>query len=353
MTDLMPSPPEGDFLFYVTEDGVTRVRLLIEGQTVWMPQKAIAELFDTTTQNITQHIRNICDESEIDESATCKSYLQVQSEGNREVRRTVVHYNLDMILAIGYRVRSSRGTQFRRWATETLREYLVKGFVLDDERLKSAEKTFGQDYFDELLERIRDIRTSERRFYQKITDIYATGVDYDARAEVTQQFFATVQNKLEWAITGMTAAEIIKSRADASQPRMGLMTWKNSPGGPIRKRDVTVAKNYLTEAEIGELNRISTMYLDFAEDQARRRRTMTMAQWIERLDAFLEFNERDVQQHAGKVQRTVADRLALEQFELYDTERRHLEATRPTSDFDHFVEDLKHLDPSETSSDEQ
>ena len=344
MSDLVPSQPERNFLFYQTEDGRTQVRVLIDQQTCWMPQAAIAELFEVTKQNVGQHIRNILEENELREDSVVKNYFTTAADGKQYRTK---HYNLDMLLAIGYRVRSPRGTQFRRWATGTLREYLVKGFVLDDDRLKAAEKTFGQDYFDELLERIRDIRTSERRFYQKITDIYATSVDYDARAEVTQQFFAAVQNKLEWAITGMTAAEIIRSRADATQPHMGLMTWKNAPSGSIRKGDVTVAKNYLNEAEIGELNRITTMYLDFAEDQARRRRTMTMAQWIERLDAFLEFNEREVLQHAGKVQKRVADGLALEQFEQFQAEQRRIEATQPTSDFDHFVEDMKKLNPSE------
>lgn len=349
MTGMIPSPSEGNFLFYATEDGVTRVRLLVDGQTVWMPQKAIAELFDTTVANINTHIRNILAENELEEASVIKEYLITASDGKNYHTK---HHNLDMILAIGYRVRSPRGTQFRRWATQTLREFLIKGFVLDDERLKSAETTFGQDYFDELLERIRDIRASERRFYQKITDIYATSVDYDAKAEVTQQFFATVQNKLEWAITGKTAAEIIKSRADASLPNMGLMTWKNAPLGRIRKGDVTVAKNYLSQDEISELNRIVTMYLDFAEDQARRKRTMTMAQWVGRLDVFLEFNERDVLQHSGKVQKAVADRLALEQFEQFQTEQTHIEATQSTSDFDRFVDDLKRLDPPEDQADE-
>ena len=342
MTELIPTPPEGNFLFYATEDGVTRVRLLVDGQTVWMPQKSIAEVFDSTVANINTHIRNILAENELDETAVIKEYLITASDGKNYRTK---HYNLDMLLAIGYRVRSPRGTQFRRWATQTLREFLIKGFVLDDERLKSAETTFGQDYFEELLERIRDIRASERRFYQKITDIYATSVDYDARADITQQFFATVQNKLEWAITGMTAAEIIKSRADAALPNMGLMTWKTAPHGRIRKGDVTVAKNYLRQEEISELNRIVTMYLDFAEDQTRRRRTMTMAQWILRLDAFLEFNERDVLQHAGKVQKAVADRLAIEQFEQFQAAQSRLVTTQPTSDFDRFVDDLKRLDP--------
>lgn len=233
--DNLPAPLPSDFLFYATEDGTTRVRVLLDDQTCWMPQRLIAELFDTTPQNVTQHLKRIYEDGELDPEGTCKDFLQVQAEGERSVQRSLTHYNLDAILAVGYRVRSPQGTQFRRWATQTLREYLVKGFVLDDERLKAAETTFGQDYFDELLARIRDIRASERRFYQKITDIYATAVDYDPRSDVSQVFFATVQNKLEWAITGQTAAELIQGRVDANKPNMGLATWKNAPKGRIRK----------------------------------------------------------------------------------------------------------------------
>lgn len=350
MSENLPAPSEGDFLFYATEDGTTRVRLLVEGQTVWMPQLAIAELFETSKQNISSHIRNLLEENELEESSVVKDYLTTAADGKSYQTK---HYNLDMILAIGYRVRSPRGTQFRRWATKTLREYLVKGFVLDDERLKAAETTFGQDYFDELLERIRDIRASERRFYQKITDIYATSVDYDPKSDISQEFFATVQNKLEWASTGMTAAEIIKSRARATQDNMGLTTWKNAPDGKIRKTDVTVAKNYLTKDELTDLNRIVTMYLDYAEDQARRHQTMTMASWAAKLDAFLEFNDRAVLKHAGKVQKKVADQLALERFEQYEAAQRVIEATQPTSDFDKFVEDTKRLQPPQEHDDER
>jgi hypothetical protein len=345
MSENLPGPSEGQFLLYNTDDGKTRVQVLLDGKTCWMPQSNIAELFETTSQNITQHIRNIYDEGELDEGATCKNYLQVQKEGNREVKRNLAIYNLDVILAVGYRVRSQRGTQFRKWATATLREFLVKGFVLDDERLKAAEKTFGQDYFEELLERIRDIRASERRFYQKITDIYATSSDYDSRAEITQEFFATVQNKLEWAITGMTAGEIVKARADSSKPNMGLQTWKNAPDGKIRKSDVTIAKNYLSEGELRELNRIVTMYLDYAEDQAKRQKPMTMASWVGKLDAFLEFNDRAVLNHAGSIQKKVADKLALEHFDAYSTGMRRIESTEPTSDFDRFVDGVKKIKP--------
>jgi len=233
MTDGLPIPnPEeqSEFLFYQAEDGPACVQVRLAGGTVWLTQALLAELYQTTPQNITQHIKEIYSDGELDETSTCKDYLQVRQESNRTVRRTLKHYNLDMILAVGYRVRSSRGTQFRRWATATLREYLVKGFVLDDDRLKEG-RTLGADYFDELLERIRDIRASERRFYQKITDIYATSIDYDANAEGTRGFYATVQNKLHWSITGQTAAEIVKERADAGKPNMGLTTWKTRRPG--------------------------------------------------------------------------------------------------------------------------
>lgn len=349
MTEDLPAPSDRNFLFYDTEDGTTRVQLLVDGQTVWMPQKAIAELFETSVANINTHIRNILGDSEVEADSVIKDYLITASD---EKTYKTKHYNLDMILAIGYRVRSSRGVQFRRWATQTLREYLVKGFVLNDDRLKAAETTFGKDYFDELLERIRDIRASERRFYQKITDIYATASDYNKDAEISREFFATVQNKLEWAITGMTAAEIIKDRADANQPNMGLQTWKNSPAGKIRKTDVTVAKNYLAQEELSDLNRIVTMYLDYAEDQAKRQQPMTMAQWAGKLDAFLTFNDRSVLKNAGKVQKKVADALAIEQYELFKAEQRRIEATEPTSDFDKFVDDIGKLNPPDESGDD-
>jgi hypothetical protein len=327
------------FLIYQPEDGKTRISVRLEGDTVWLTQASMAELFQTTPQNITLHIKNIYDDGELSEEATCKDYLQVQMEGEREVERARKHYNLEMILAVGYRVRSHRGTQFRRWATERLREYLVKGFVMDDERLKEG-RGLGTDYFDELLERIRDIRASEKRFYRKITDIYSLSVDYDPNAEVTQQFFATVQNKLHWAIHGHTAAELIRERADAEKPNMGLTTWK---GAKVRKRDVGVAKNYLTEDEIRGLNRIVTMYLDYAEDQAENQRPMTMAEWREKLDAFLQFNQREVLQDAGEVSAEVAKALAEAEYEQYRQARLAREADEP-DDFDRFVKQLKDKD---------
>ena len=339
--DLTVLPPEGQLLIY--QDGALRVQVRMHGQTVWLTQAAIAELYQTTSQNITMHLKGIYLDGELNEGSTCKEFLQVRREGARDVQRKIKHYNLEAILAVGYRVRSGRGTAFRQWATVRLSELLVKGFTMDDERLKAGQ-TLGDDYFDELLERIRDIRASERMFYQKITDIYATSIDYDPRSDITQTFFATVQNKLYWAIHGHTAAEVIHQRADASSQNMGLATWKNAPHGPIRRTDVTVAKNYLTEKEISELNRIVTMYLDYAEDQARRRKPMYMSDWAKKLDAFLEFNERDILTHAGKISPKMAEEHASKEFEQYEAKRRRLEASTPTSDFDRFVEQSKKLE---------
>jgi hypothetical protein len=276
------------------------------------------------------HIRNILEEGELDQAATVKQYLTVQIEGSRAVKRTIDYYNLDMILAIGYRVRSHRGTQFRRWATERLREYLIKGFVLDDQRLKD-QRTIGADYFDELLERIRDIRASEKRFYHKIRDIYTLAIDYDPRAETTLEFFRAVQNKLHWAITGHTAAEIIAERADASRTNMGLSSWK---GGKVRKGDVTVAKNYLNETEIKKLNRIITMYLDYAEVQAERKQPVYMKEWKEKLDAFLRFNEQEILSDKGTVSMEVAQQLALEEYEKFSIRRIAEESTESDPTFE-------------------
>src|SRR5699024_7023688 len=297
-----------------------------------MSQKAIAELYQTSPQNITLHIKNIYEEAELEEKSTCKYYLQVQNEGSREVKRNTKHYNLEMIIAVGYRVRSHRGTQFRQWATERLNEYLVKGFTMDDDRLKEI-RNFGQDYFDELLERIRDIRASEKRFYQKIADIYATSIDYDSRSSITQEFFATVQNKLHFAIHGQTAVELIASRAKAEDKNMGLTSWK---GDKVRKQDVTIANNYLNENELRALNRIVTRYLDYAEDQAERKRPMYMEDWKNRLNAFLEFDERDILHDAGKVAKVVADELALEEYEKFN---QHRIEQSTSNDFDEFIEE--------------
>jgi len=338
--ELVPTSPNGQLLIY--EDGSLRVQVRIDGKTVWLTQAGIASLFQTTPQNITMHLKSIYEEGELDEAATCKEFLQVQQEGSRSVRRAAKHYNLDAILAVGYRVRSARGTAFRQWATARLSELLVKGFTMDDDRLKEG-RTLGDNYFDELLERIRAIRASERMFYQKITDIYATSIDYDDAADITQTFFATVQNKLHWAIHGHTAAEIIYRRADATRQHMGLTTWKNAPHGPIRKTDVAVAKNYLDENEIRELNRVVTMYLDYAEDQARRHTPMHMADWIKKLDAFLRFNERNILKHAGRISQEMAEERAIMEFEKFEVKRLQREAQQPTSDFDRFLEKIKKI----------
>jgi hypothetical protein len=314
----------GELILYTAEDGSVAVQLRAEGGSVWLNQMEMASLFQTSKQNISLHIKNVLAEGELSPEATVKESLTVQTEGARQVRRSNLLYNLDMILAVGYRVRSLRGTQFRQWATTHLREYLVKGFVLDDARLKEPG---GWDYFDELLARIRDIRASEKRFYQKIRDIYATAADYDSKSEAAQLFFKKVQNKMLWAVTGHTAAEIVVERSDPALPNMGLTTWQ---GGRVRKQDVTIAKNYLNREEIEALDRIVVMYLDYAEDQAARRKTVTMQEWADKLDAFLSFNERDVLTHAGKLRADVAERLALERYESFDSARR--EAARMAAD---------------------
>ncbi len=303
---------EGELILYTAEDGKVAIQLRAEGGTVWITQLELAALFQTTKQNISLHIKNILAEGELDASVV-KEYLTTAADGKNYKTNS---YNLDMILAVGYRVRSLRGTQFRQWATTHLREYLIKGFVLDDARLKEPG---GWDYFDELLERIRSIRASEKRFYQKIRDIYATAVDYDPQSDQAQLFFKKVQNKMLWAITGHTAAELIAERSNAAKPNMGLTTWR---GARVGKQDVAIAKNYLAKEEIEKLDRIVVMYLDYAEDQVQRRKTVTMQEWADKLDAFLSFNERDVLTHAGKLRAEVAEKLALERYETFDAARR-------------------------------
>ncbi len=316
------TPAKSELILYQTEDGKTRIEVKLQDETVWLTQKLMAELFQTTPQNITTHLKNIFTEGELDESATCKDFLQVQTEGNRQVERKQQFYNLDAIISVGYRIKSHVATRFRQWATQRLREYIIKGFTMDDERLKEVNN-IGFDYFDEMLERIRDIRSSEKRFYQKIRDIYKLAADYDPAAEETLEFFSIVQNKLHFAVSGKTAAEIISERADASKPNMGLTSWK---GAKVRKGDVAIAKNYLNHEEIEHLNRIVEMYLNYAEDQAKRRRQVFMRDWREKLDAFLQFNEREILTHAGKVTKEVADKLALEQYETFHCNRLSTEA---------------------------
>jgi hypothetical protein len=315
-------PRGGEIVIYQTEEGCTKIEVRLEGETLWLCQGGLAELYQTTIANINIHIKNIYDEGELLPESTIKDYLIVRTEGVRQVSRQVKHYNLDMIISVGYRVKSGVATHFRQWATRRLREYIVKGFTMDDERLKEGVN-IGSDYFDELLERIRDIRSSEKRFYQKIRDIYKLAVDYDSKAAETLEFFKIVQNKLHYAITGKTAAELICERAKASKPNMGLTAWK---GTKVRRQDVVIAKNYLNEDEINDLNRIVTMYLDYAEDQAKRHRQIFMRDWRERLDAFLQFNERDVLGYPGKVAKEVADKLALEQYDIFHEHRLAIEA---------------------------
>ena len=338
--NLSEVPPEGQFLVYQAEDGRVRLDVRLEDETVWLSQMHMAELFQSSQQNISHHIRMIYEEGELIQEATHKYFLLVRSEGNREVKRQVEFYNLDMIISVGYRVKSAVATRFRIWATQKLREYVVKGFVLDDERLKNPNTPF--DYFDELLRRIQDIRTSERRFYQKITDIYATSIDYDPTDEVSIRFFQTVQNKMHWAITGMTAAEIVHERAGSAKPNMGLTNWR---GPKVRKQDVTVAKNYLDVDELAALNNLVEQYLIFAEGQAMRRIPMHMHDWIAKLNAFLEVNDRQILEHTGKISHQMAKELAEREYEIFNR-RRIRETDRAGGDFDRFVQALPAAKPA-------
>ncbi len=314
-----PPPPKGQFLVYSSGDGQSKIEVRLEGDTVWLTQQHMADLFQTTQQNISLHLQNIYEEGELPREATHKESLSVRREGTREVSRSLDFYNLDVIISVGYRVKSAVATRFRIWATQKLREFIVKGFVLDDERLKNPPGPGVPDYFDELLERIRDIRASERRMYLRVREILALAADYDPRDEQAQAFFQIAQNKLHFAVTGKTAPELIAGRADAAQPNMGLATWK---GDVVRKGDVTIAKNYLREDEITGLNRIVVMFLDFAEDQAKRRKQIFLRDWQTRLDDFLRFNERDVLPDAGKVTREDAGRRAHEEYARFEERRR-------------------------------
>lgn len=322
-----------DIIFYTTPAGNVKIEVVFNNETFWLTQKAMAELFGVKIPAISKHLSNIFETNELDESSVV-SILETTAQDGKNYKTS--YYSLDAIIAVGYRVNSINATQFRIWATKTLREFIVKGFVLDDERLKQG-KRFGKDYFDELLERIREIRASERRFYLKITDIYEQcSIDYNKEAEITQRFFKTVQNKLHWAITGKTAAELIAQRADASKPNMGLTTWKNAPGGKILKGDISTAKNYMQEKEIKELERVVTMYLDFAELQAERQVPMKMADWVSRLDAFLQFNEYQILKDAGKVRHEVAVKLAEKEYEKF----RVIQDKNFVSDFEKEVKKL-------------
>jgi len=336
-----PDAPNSSIVLYTTEDGRARIQCRFEGDTIWLTQALMAELFQKDVRTINEHLQNVFAEAELDSAATIRKFRIVRREGTREVAREVEHYRLEAILAVGYRVRSPRGTQFRQWATARLSEYLRKGFTMDDERLKNPPGPGVPDYFDELLERIRDIRASERRMYLRVRDILALAADYSPGEAETQHVFAVVQNKLLFAATGRTAPELIDERVDAQRPNMGLTTWK---GDVVRKADVTVAKNYLREGEIEELNRLVVMFLDFAEDNARRRKQVFLKDWRQRLDQFLEFNERDVLPDAGKISREHADKRALAEFEAFADRRRRLkedeEAARLASESLRDLEDI-------------
>ncbi len=306
-------PQQGDILIYQNESGDTKIDVYLKEDTIWMSRVNIAQLYAMTPQNVSMHVKNIYQDEELTEAATSKEFLLVQYEGTREVSRQTKFYNLDMILAIGYRVRSSVGIQFRNWTSQILKEYMKKGFVMNDERLKNPQK-FGQDYFDELLDRIRDIRASEQRFYKKVQDIYALSVDYNPSLQATKEFFSTVQNKMLYAVTGKTAAEIIMERVDAQKANMGLTSFK---GAKVRKADVTIAKNYLLQDEIEDLNRIVTMFLDHAEDLARHGQVMTMQDWAGSVNDFLNFRRREILQGKGRVSHDKMERKALQEYTVY------------------------------------
>ena len=327
-------PMESEILLYTNEDGKVNVSVYFYDETFWLTQKAMAELFDVDTTTVNYHLSEIYKSKELEESSTIAKFPIVQREGARNVRREPQFYNLDAIIAVGYRVNSRKATMFRRWATEALKEYIIKGFVLNDDMLKNG-KQFGKDYFDELLARIKEIRASERRFYQKITDIYVQcSYDYDPQSEITDKFFKTVQNKLLFAITGKTAPELIAGRASSQKEHMGLTTWKNAPSGKILKPDVTVSKNYLTQSELSSLNDIVNMYLDYAENQAKRNRLMSMEDWVKKLDAFLQFNEYEILHDLGTVSREVANQLAKAEYAKF----RVKQDGQYRSDFDRVTE---------------
>ncbi|RZN35843.1 MAG: hydroxyacid dehydrogenase [Methanosarcinales archaeon] len=341
MTDNLPVKNNSQILLYQTESGQTKIEVLLEDETVWLTQKLMAELFQTTIPNVNIHIKNIFEEGELDPGSVIKDFLTTAADGKNYRTK---FYSLDMIISVGYRVKSRVATRFRQWATQRLREYIVKGFVLDDERLKNPDKPF--DYFDELLRRIQDIRTSERRFYQKITDIYATSIDYDPTTELSLTFFKTIQNKLHWAITEKTAAELIYSRADGGKPNMGLTSWR---GEKVRKQDVAIGKNYLDEDELRGLNNLVEQYLVFAQGQAMRRIPLCMNDWIEKLDGFLQLNDRNILEHAGKISHEMAMELAETEYEKFNRERIRYTDSKD-SDFD---ETIKQIDIINTKVENQ
>lgn len=336
MSQYSPAASLTPFMFYASNDGSVRVQVMLGDETVWASQKGMAEIFDIDVRTVSEHLQNIFKTNELEESTAIRKFRIVVDSGNDS---NVNFYNLDAIISVGYRVNSFQATQFRRWATTVLKNYLIKGFVLDDERLKQGNQMFGKDYFDELLEKIREIRASERRFYQKITDLYAQcSIDYDPNSPVSQHFYAHVQDKLHFATHGHTSAELIAQRVDANKPNMGLTSWKNeAKGGKITKLDVTIGKNYLNKNEIEDLDRLVSMYLDWAENFARRQKPLTMSDWVKKLDGFLEFNAYDVLQTYGKVRRDMAERRAIGEYEKY----RVVQDQNYKSDFDKVVEDIK------------
>ncbi|MEI7810974.1 MAG: virulence RhuM family protein [Ignavibacteria bacterium] len=330
-SQLFPNNSFTEFLLYTTPNGKVKVEIFLRDENIWLTQEKIALLFGVQRPAITKHLKNIFETGELIENSVSSILEHTADDG--KVYKTKF-YNLDAIISVGYRVNSTQATHFRIWATERLKEYIIKGFTMDDERLKNPQSIFGHDYFEEQLARIRDIRSSERRFYQKITDIYAQcSADYNAISEQTKQFFATVQNKLHWAISKQTATEIVRSRADSNKQNMGLTSWKNAPDGPIRKTDVAIAKNYLNEKELDNLNRIVSMYLDYAELQADNRKIMVMKDWISKLDAFLKFNEKDILTNSGKVTAEIAKSFAESQFEKFSVTQDRL----LVSDFDNHI----------------
>lgn len=325
-----------NFILYSTPNGEVKLEVLLQEESLWLTQKAIAELFGVDRSVITKHLINIYETDELSKISTCAKIAQVQKEGNREVKREIEFYNLDAIISVGYRVNSSKATQFRIWATKTLKEYIIKGFVLDDERLKQGQKVFGKDYFRELLQRVRSIRASERRIYQQVTDIFAEcSIDYDKNSEITKNFYAMVQNKFHYAITGKTAPEIIYSTADKTKENMGLSTWKNAPDGRILKQDILVAKNYLQEKEISQLERTITSYFDYIEGLIERQNTFTMEQLAESVNKFLSFNEYKILEGKGKISKIQADKKAVEEYEVFNKTQKII------SDFDKEIKKLK------------
>jgi len=332
-----------EFLIFTSQAGERSIEARYEDETIWLTQKLMAELFAVSRENITMHLRGIYESGELQEEATCKDFLQVRREGSRQVRRAVAHYNLDAIISVGYRVNSLRATQFRQWATQVLREFAIRGYVLDNKRLENGA-FLGVDYFERLLEEIREIRLSERRFYQKVTDVYATAVDYNVDAPTTRSFFSSVQNALHFAVHGRTAAELIRERADADQPHMGLTTWDKAPRGRIVRSDVVVGKNYLSKDELDELGRLVNSFLDLAESQARRRIPMTMEDWAGRLRSFLDLWQADVLEGRGTVSMDEAKQHALSEFERY----RAVQDQVYVSDFDRLINDGPTVDGSDT-----